>query len=145
MTSASDMTRIDFHSNVADKLHYACRLIRKARAANSQVVVYHDDLAVLRHLDEALWTISEADFLPHVMADDVLASMTPIILSHTHLDQSPHFELLVNLSAAVPEHFSRFGRMIEIVSGDQQDTQAARERYRYYQQQGYSLNHNVAK
>ncbi|WP_423682310.1 MULTISPECIES: DNA polymerase III subunit chi [unclassified Undibacterium] len=139
------MTRIDFHSNVADKLHYACRLIRKARAANSQVVVYHDDLAVLRHLDEALWTISEADFLPHVMADDVLASMTPIILSHTHLDQSPHFELLVNLSAAVPEHFSRFGRMIEIVSGDQQDTQAARERYRYYQQQGHSLNHNVAK
>jgi len=139
------MTRIDFHSNVADKLHYACRLIRKARAANSQVVVYHDDLAVLRHLDEALWTISEADFLPHVMADDVLASMTPIILSNTHLDQSPHFELLVNLSTAVPEHFSRFVRMIEIVSGEQQDTQAARERYRYYQQQGHSLNHNVAK
>jgi DNA polymerase IIIc chi subunit len=46
------MTRIDFHSNVADKLHYACRLIRKARS-NSKVVVYHHDLTVLRHLDEA--------------------------------------------------------------------------------------------
>lgn len=145
MTSASDMTRIDFHSNVADKLHYACRLIRKARAANSKVVIYHHDLTVLRHLDEALWTISEADFLPHVMADDALASMTPIVLSNTRLDQSPHFELLVNLSAAVPEHFPLFSRMIEIVSGDQQDTLAARERYRYYQQQGHSLSHNVAK
>jgi hypothetical protein len=31
--------------------------------------------------------------------------MTPIVLSNTRLDQSPHFELLVNLSAAVPEHF----------------------------------------
>jgi DNA polymerase IIIc chi subunit len=35
--------------------------------------------------------------------------------------------------------------MIEIVSGDQQDTLAARERYRYYQQQGHTLSHNVAK
>ncbi|MCX7218374.1 MAG: DNA polymerase III subunit chi, partial [Burkholderiales bacterium] len=27
------MTRIDFHSNVADKISYTCRLIRKAHAA----------------------------------------------------------------------------------------------------------------
>ncbi|HEX2530741.1 MAG TPA: DNA polymerase III subunit chi, partial [Burkholderiaceae bacterium] len=33
------MTRIDFHSNVPDKTAYACRLVRKARAANCRIVI----------------------------------------------------------------------------------------------------------
>ncbi|MFZ6848300.1 DNA polymerase III subunit chi [Undibacterium sp. RuRC25W] len=145
MASVSEKTRIDFHSNVADKLNYACRLIRKARGANCQIVVYHPDRRVLQQIDAALWTMEEIGFLPHVMADDPLANVTPIILSHENLEQSPHFELLVNLSASTPEHFGLFPRMIEIVSSQAEDTNAGRERYRYYHQQAYPLSHNVAK
>ena len=145
MASASEKTRIDFHSNVADKLNYACRLIRKARHAQCKVVVYHPDREELQRIDAALWTLEDIGFLPHVMADDPLASVTPIILSQGNLENSPHVELLVNLSASTPDNFEVFARMIEIVSSEPADTNAGRERYRYYHQQAFPLSHNVAK
>ena len=75
------MTRIDFHSNVSDRIAYACRLTRKARAADCRIVVLAQDSAQLRELDEALWRFSDLDFLPHVDAGDPLAARTPIILT----------------------------------------------------------------
>ena len=33
------MTRIDFHFNVDHRVHYACRVTRKARAAGKRLVV----------------------------------------------------------------------------------------------------------
>ena len=139
------MTRIDFHSNVPDKINYTCRLIRKARAADCKVIVFDNDLAQLDLLNEALWTFSESDFLPHVLIDDPLAEQTPIILTATDSASFPHHELLVNLTQIVPSDFLKFARVIEIISTNQQDTLAGRERYRHYQQQGISLTHIIAK
>ncbi|MDR3481049.1 MAG: DNA polymerase III subunit chi [Burkholderiaceae bacterium] len=138
------MTRIDFHSNVADKIGYACRLVRKARAADCQVVLYADDPAQLRTLDDALWTFSELDFLPHAMAGDALAASTPVILADNAAGELPHHQILINLSATTPAHFAQFERMFEIVSTEASDAGAARERYRFYQQRGYPLTHFVA-
>ena len=50
------MTRVDFHSKVPDKLAYACRLIRKARASKMQVVVFLEDQAQLTQFDDMLWS-----------------------------------------------------------------------------------------
>lgn len=139
------MTRIDFHSNVPDKLGYACRLVRKARAADFRVVVLTPDRPTLTALDEALWTFSGLDFLPHVMAGDPLAADTPIILTDDDQAELPHHQILINLSAATPAHFARFERMFEIVASDDGDKTAGRDRYRYYQQRGYPLTHFVAE
>ncbi len=139
------MTRIDFHSNVPDKIAYACRLVRKARAANCQVVLQTSDGASLAALDQALWTFSELDFLPHVPATDPLAAATPIILTEDDQADLPHFQVLINLSGRTPAHFARFERMFEIISSDPADTLAGRERYRFYQQRGYPLTHFVAE
>lgn len=138
------MTRIDFHSNVPDKLHYACRLVRKARAADCRVVLLTADRAMLMALDQALWTFSELDFLPHVPAGDPLAPDTPIVLTDSNSDELPHHQILINLSPTTPTHFARFERMFEIVSSDDADKTAGRERYRFYQQRGYPLSHFVA-
>lgn len=139
------MTRIDFHSDVPDKVAYACRLVRKARAANCNVVVLTTDGRQLSALDEALWTFSEQDFLPHVAAGDPLAPQTPIILTANDDAELPHRQILINLSDTTPAHFASFERMFEIVSRDDTDKAAGRERYRFYQQRGYPLTHvNVA-
>lgn len=137
------MTRIDFHSKVPDKIFYACRLVRKARAAGMKVVVHGDD-AQLAAFDDALWTFSEQDFIPHVAADDELAARTPVILCGDAGQALPHHQVLVNLSMQTPGHFARFERMFEIVSTDDADLAAGRERYRQYQQRGYPLTHFVA-
>src|SRR5690606_11029787 len=100
--SASDlpypMTRIDFHSNVPDKLAYACRLTRKARNADCRIVILTQDRSQLARLDALLWTFSEQDFLPHVMANDALAAQTPILLTADPRMKSPHHQILINLS-----------------------------------------------
>ena len=139
------MTRVDFHSKVPDKLLYACRLVRKARAADMRVVIFTRDRAQLDALDEALWTFSEQDFLPHVTADDALASQTPIILTDNAEAALPHHQILINLSGETPAHFARFERLFEVISTDEDDLTAGRERYRQYQQRGYPLTHFVAE
>lgn len=134
------MTRIDFHSNVGDKIAYVCRLVRKARSAGFRIVVlsYEGDL---QRIDDALWTFSELDFLPHVRAGDPLAPSTPIILAD-RVDQSlPHYQILINLTTDTPVEFASFERMFEIISSDAAERDAGRERYRYYQQRGYPLTH----
>jgi DNA polymerase-3 subunit chi len=139
------MTRIDFHSNVPDKIAYTCRLVRKARAANCRIVLLTRDQADLAALDHALWTFSELDFLPHVAAGDAYAASTPIILTDSDTLDVPHHQILINLSAGTPSHFARFERMFEIISTDDADKTAGRERYRFYQQRGYPLTHFVAE
>jgi DNA polymerase-3 subunit chi len=138
------MTRIDFHSNVADKLAYACRLARKAYMAHNRVVLLTDDASTLAALDAALWTFSAIDFLPHVPAGDALAAQTPIVLTDSDSVELPHFDILVNLSRRVPANFARFERLFEIVSTDQDDAALGRERYVYYKQQAYQPTHFVA-
>lgn len=138
------MTRIDFHSNVPDKIAYSCRLVRKARAANCNIVLFAGDRNALNTLDQLLWTFSELEFLPHVVAGDPFAGSTPIILTDNDQAELPHHQVLINLSQTTPAHFARFERMFEIVSSDDADKLAGRERYRFYQQRGYPLTHHVA-
>ena len=138
------MTRVDFHSKVPDKLLYACRLIRKARTAGMKVVVYLQDSQQLSDFDQALWTFSEHDFIPHVAASDALAEQTPVILSCDASENLPHHQVLINLSTQTPDHFARFERMFEIVSTDEQDLAAGRGRFKHNQTRGYALTHFVA-
>ncbi|MDB5774038.1 MAG: polymerase subunit chi [Herbaspirillum sp.] len=139
------MTRIDFHSNVADRLTYTCRLVRKARAAQCRIVLLSRDAEQSAALDEALWTFSATDFVPHVAAPHPHADATPVILIADDSTDVPHHHVLINLSGRTPAHFARFERMFEIISADEEDKIAGRDRYRYYKDRGYPLTHFVAQ
>ncbi len=136
------MTQIDFHTSVPDKLHYTCRLVRKAANEGWQVVIFCTDADEQARLDQALWVFAEQEFLAHVAAEDTLASVTPIILTARDDLPLPHHRLLINLSARTPAHFARFERLIEVVSTDPDETVAGRQRYGYYNQRGYPLQHH---
>jgi DNA polymerase-3 subunit chi len=138
------MTRIDFHTNIPDKLAYACRLARKAYSAKAKIVLLTEDAAQAAALNEALWTLSNIDFLPHVMADDPLAPETPIIITASEEAALPHHEMLVNLTRRTPSTFAQFTRVFEIISIDEADAAAGRQRYVAYKKQSYPLTHFVA-
>lgn len=138
------MTRIDFHTNIPDKLRYACRLARKAYAAGGKLVLLTEDAAQAEQLNEALWTVSETDFLPHVLAGDPLAAQTPIIVTDSDEADLPHGDMLVNLTRRTPANVDRFNRVFEIISTDEDDAAAGRKRYVAYKQQSYPLTHFVA-
>lgn len=138
------MTRIDFHTNIPDKLVYACRLTRKAYAAGAKIVLLAEDEAQAAALNDALWTLSDTDFLPHVLAGDPLAPETPIIVTSSEEASLPHHDMLVNLTRRVPGGFDRFARVFEIISTSEDDAAAGRQRYVAYKKQSYPLTHFVA-
>lgn len=138
------MTRIDFHTNIPDKLSYACRLARKAYAARGKLVLLADGPAQAAELNDALWTLSGTDFIPHVMAGDPLAPETPVIVTFDEAAELPHRDMLINLTRRTPAGFERFERVFEIISTDEEDAAAGRARYVAYKRQSYLLTHFVA-
>ena len=135
------MTRIDFYSNAESKLQVACQLVAKAVREQSRVVVYAPDQETARSFDKQLWTYQAIGFVPHCLAGDVLSSETPVVIA---LDDSEtaHYGVLLNLHAESPPTFSRFERLIEIVSTDDDDRQRARSRFRFYRDRGYEIHHH---
>lgn len=142
------MTRIDFHFNAEHRLHYACRITRKARAADKRLVVYARNAERLAQLDAALWTFSALDFLPHVYVDSPLATVTPVLLT-LDASRAPSCDVLLNLDDDTPpgfkELFARYERVIEVVSQHEDDRARARVRFRTYREQGFDpVAHQVS-
>jgi DNA polymerase-3 subunit chi len=142
------MTEVAFHFNAPDKWAYACRLLRKATHAGARVVVVAEEEG-LSHLDSLLWTFSPLEFVPHCLwpgqAQDLQAS--PVVLSDA-LERGlleTHHQVLVNLGGAVPAGFESFERVIEVVTLDDTDRQAARGRWKHYADRGYTITRHDLK
>ncbi|MFM8691359.1 MAG: DNA polymerase III subunit chi [Limnohabitans sp.] len=131
------MTRIEFHFNVRDTLTHACRLARKARAQGQSMVVT-GETSLLQAFDQALWTFSAVDFLPHRWADQT-GNPAAITLAPDMAVIEPDDPLLINLGATVPRGFEAWPRLIEIVDQDPQSRRLARDRWRHYTERGYTL------
>ncbi|MEM8514298.1 DNA polymerase-3 subunit chi [Massilia sp. MP_M2] len=138
------MTRIDFHTNIPDKLAYACRLARKAYGARAKIVVLADSPEQAEALNAAMWSLSDTDFIPHVMAGDALAPQTPIVITDNEDSELPHHDMLVNLTRRRPRNFTHFARVFEIISIDEEDAAEGRKRYIAYKKESYPLTHFVA-
>lgn len=139
------MTEVAFHFNAPDKLPYACRLLRKVWASGARSVVTGEP-AQLDALDQALWTFSALDFLPHCRADapaHVLAA-SPIVLATVPTALAGQ-GVLVNLGSGVPAGFEQFGRLVEVVDTSDDDRAPARARWKHYADRGYPIvRHDLA-
>ena len=142
------MTEVSFHFNVPDRAEYACRLLRKAVRKGARVTVAGAP-AALANLDRLLWTFDPLDFVPHVMPrpGQALAPRlrtTPVWLV-ADLAAAGHHDVLVNLFDEAPAGFESFARLIEIVTADEGDRSAARQRWKHYATRGYAIEkHEVA-
>jgi DNA polymerase III subunit chi len=134
------VTRIDFHFNVDHRVHYACRVTRKARTAGKRVVVFARSAERLSQYDSALWTFSALDFLPHVYVGSPLAAATPILLALDH-QSAPASDVLLTLDDEPPPGFAalfeKYERVIEVVSRDESDRLRARSRFKAYRDHGF--------
>jgi DNA polymerase III subunit chi len=139
------MTGIDFYFNAAERLQVVCRLAGKALAQGKHMLVYAPDPDTASRVDRMLWTWPASGFVPHCALHDPLAPDTPVLIAAGE-QTPPRCELLVNLSLECPPHFERFERLLEVVGTDEAEREAARSRYRYYRERGYSItNHDLAQ
>jgi len=133
-----EMTQIDFYTHVGNKLNIACKLAAKAHAQGLRVAVLCPDAATAQNFDRMLWTASPLAFVPHCHVAHPLAARTPVVIDHQGVAPT-HDEVLLNLRAEWPPVFSRFQRLIEIVSQDDDDRSSARARFKFYRDRGYDI------
>lgn len=139
------MTRVDFYINVEARERTACTIAAKAIERGVRLFVLTADEAQSERVDRLMWTFAQLSFLPHVRAAHPLAARTPVIVDHC-CDPLPHDQVLLNLTETPPAVFSRFERLVEIVSLDADDRQRARTRWRFYSERGYALaSHDLAR
>lgn len=134
------MTQVFFYHGASDKIAAACALISGAWAKRKAMLVYAPDQPVADSIDRLLWTRDQLSFIPHCRADSPLAAETPILIAD-RLEQVAQTERLMNLSSEIPAAYQRFQSLIEVVGQEEEERQAARERVRFYKEQGCEVRY----
>ncbi len=145
--------RVDFYvlksSTSKQRWTFACRLTEKAYLRDLHVVVLNDTAADTDALDDLLWTFNERSFVPHDVrrtaetdgrgveapgtADAAPVQLTADLASFNKAD------LLINLSAQLPDRLERFSRVAEIVDADAERRRLGRERFKVYRELGLTI------
>ena len=138
------MTRIDFYQIESNELPllFACRLIEKVYRMRHQIYIHTKSNSQSEELDNLLWSFRQDRFIPHSL--QAKPEQAPIRIGHDH-EPEDHQDVLINLSGQVPDFFSRFDRVAEIVPIDETDRHTARQNYQFYKDRGYSLQYHAIK
>ncbi|MET0659728.1 MAG: DNA polymerase III subunit chi [Steroidobacteraceae bacterium] len=140
------MPRVDFYllSETGDLARWrcACRLAEKAADLGHRVLIRTASSGESTKLDELLWTFSEKVFLPHEVATQPSHALVKVVIN----DQpaAAPFDVVINVSSQTLQAVPAAERIAEVVGADETEKRAARERYRFYREQGCALEtHNL--
>jgi len=137
------VAKIDFYivkDSAADAwLRYACRLVEKAYDMGLRVHIHTADESMTKKMDELLWVFKDSSFIPH---QPITSEQEPCAVTLNHSELPNHREVLVNLTPSIPQHYTEFERVAEIVGGDQTLIKAGRERFRMYKEKGEEPKHH---
>ena len=141
------MTKVDFYILSSDSIEqqhtFACRLAEKAYSLGHKIYIHMSDATQAESMDHRLWSFRASSFIPHASTTtDADHETHPILIGHDqshHKSVDNHYDLMINLSINIPDFFSRFSRVSEIVIQEQTIKAASRENYRFYKSRGYQL------
>lgn len=114
------------------------QLTHKALQQHHQATIFMADAVAANTLSDYLWQVQPTSFMANACAGTAEATHTPVVLdwqAHTIFQD----DILINLEAAQPSFFSRFKRLIEVVGLDEEDKAAARKRFMFYRDRGYTI------
>jgi DNA polymerase III subunit chi len=134
--------QIDFHTGVADPLSFTSRLLRKAWRSGARVAVFALSPWLAR-LDQSMWTDDALGFVPHARVPSGTPGpgmeRTPIWLCAPDQSAPAGCTVAVNVAIDDVQRYAAFERVIEIVSTDDADVQAARRRWRDWRDRGATI------
>ncbi len=141
------MTRVDFYllpdTEPNGKHLAACRLVHKAYRLKHRIYILTGDADEAANLDRLLWTFSPGSFVPHQIHAEPADPIAPVLIGHG-APPAAFNDVLISLAPEVPEFFTRFGRVAEVVGASEQERARARERFRRYRDRGYTVQtHNL--
>lgn len=142
------MTQIDFYvgktNGLQARLLLACKVVAKAHERQLPTYIHTDCAATSAQIDDLLWTFSDLAFIPHAIVNPAQEQTEKVLIGHDH-EPMQDCGLLVNLSNTVPDFFSRFERVAEIIDQEEPVLQAGRKRYQFYRERGYNLQYHQLK
>jgi DNA polymerase-3 subunit chi len=140
------VTQVDFYISESDsddaRLRLACTIVDQATQLDQHVFIHATSDDEARQLDELLWTFSQGSFIPHriVRGETSGPALEPVLIGVNQPPAPGRWDVLVNLGAEVPEFFSRYTRVAEVVDANAVRREQSRQRYRFYRDRGYKLN-----
>ena len=134
------MTRVGFYilqsAQPGQRLQVAMRLADKAWSRGHRVFINAADEQQARALDEQLWSFRPSSFLPHGLLG---AADSDAIGIGWGQEPGDHSDMLINLQLDIPDFFSRFARVAEVVTQDEASLSALRASWKFYRERGYQL------
>ena len=109
------------------------RLLERALRSRRQLYLHCATEDQAAAVSDSLWQGTR--FIPHGLAG---APAQQLIIGHGD-DPGGQHDILVNLADQIPDHFSRFQRVIELVTGDAASRQLSREKWTFYKHRGYPV------
>ncbi len=122
----------------------ACALIADAYAQRQRIVVWCANQGDAEAIDELLWQLPAERFIPHNLAGEGPAGGAPVEV-HWQTDTIGQRPFLVNLSGRLPTTLKKHQRIIDFVPAAEGERQAARQRYKQYQQAGCNMQFIAAE
>lgn len=134
------MTKIRFYTDVTDQVALMQHLVSQALSRQRQVTIYVPDRERAVQLSEGLWQQSADSFFPNALADAAHAVLTPVQLAWQP-EQIRQDDLLFNCQATLPKFFSRYRHVFELIGTDEAEKAAGRQRWAFYRDRGYEIQH----
>lgn len=139
--------RVDFYLLASDQPDarwlVACRLLEKAYNRGHRVYVYCNHKRDAELLDELLWTFRDDSFIPHNLQGEGPEPPPPVQIGY---DTEPRGfnDILLNMADQIPPFYSRFKRVMELVSNVEDQKEQSRAHYKEYRAKGCELHtHNI--
>ncbi len=140
------LTKVDFYliqgNDTSKRHHFACRLVDKAYQLGRQVHIHTDAAHIASQLDDLLWSFHDRSFIPHEIEPQNQAQIRVTIGYGWVPNQC---DVLINLATDIPEFFSRFKRIAEIIDQNEDRRELGRTHYRHYRDHGCTLTHHELK
>ena len=134
------MTRVIFYSNLADKQITLLNLVQQALEKRHLVTILVESDQAASQVNSALWQGATSSVLPNVLVSHAHATETPVLIDWQEKTLFQD-DILINLTQQQLTTFSRFRQLIELVSTEEADKVAARQRYKFYRDRGYEIQH----
>lgn len=142
------MTEVDFYiigdNSPSSRELFACKISEKAYMKGHNIFIHTENENQSKVIDDLLWTFRQGSFIPHETKNDEDIDTIASVIISSNSPNNNQSDVLINLNQDVPIFFSNFERVTEIVSPDEEIKLSARNRYRFYQERGYTIrSHNM--
>lgn len=141
------MAHVDFYILPDDQStsshSYACKLAEQNWKSGKRVLIQTDSAEESHQLDDLLWNLHTACFIPHSIATlEPTDHQQPILISHQKVSDTS-FQSILNLSSRPSDVcIENEIKIIEILNQNELRKQSGRQNYKVYRDLGYTLEHH---